>query len=206
MSDRYKSILLFGAPGVGKGTQGALLAKVPGFHHISTGEMFRTMDRNTELGRVFTQYSQRGELVPDELTIRLWGENVNARRTLGLYKPCSDILLLDGIPRTTTQARLMEGRIEVLGVVHLTTADPDVMVRRLRDRALKEGRVDDASEGTIRRRFEVYQAETRPMLEHYPSALVHDVEAVGSPAAVLLNILGAIVPAVEHVHASMCAK
>ncbi|MCA9279686.1 MAG: nucleoside monophosphate kinase [Phycisphaeraceae bacterium] len=206
MSDRYKSILLFGAPGVGKGTQGALLAKVPGFHHLSTGEMFRNMDRGSELGRVFTQYSHRGELVPDELTIRLWGENVNARRTLGLYKPDRDILLLDGIPRTTAQARLMEGRIEVLGIVHLTTSDPEVMVKRLRDRALKEGRVDDADEKTIRRRFEVYQNETRPMLEHYTPELVHDVEAVGSPAYVLLNILQAIVPVLEQAGACSCAK
>lgn len=196
-SEPYKAVLLFGAPGVGKGTQGAMLALIPGFHHMSTGDMFRNLDRHTELGRIFQDYSNRGELVPDHVTIRLWQQNVDARIVLGRYKPDRDLLILDGIPRTTSQAKLIDGRIDVLAVVHLTTRDPEVMVQRLKARALKEGRADDAKEETIRRRFEVYQAETKPMLEFYPRAIVHEIEAVGSPARVLHDILAVLVPILD---------
>ena len=68
---KYQTILLFGAPGAGKGTQGSILAQVPGFHHISTGDMFRTLDIHSELGKIFFEHSSKGELVPDEVTIAL---------------------------------------------------------------------------------------------------------------------------------------
>ena len=70
-SDRYATVLLFGAPGVGKGTQGKILAQVPGFYHMSTGDMFRTLDTHTGIGQQIMDFMSRGELVPDELTIKL---------------------------------------------------------------------------------------------------------------------------------------
>ena len=72
MADRYRSILLLGPPGVGKGTQGKLLGSIPGFFHLATGEMFRGMDKDSTLGKEVVSYSPRGELVPDEVTVRLW--------------------------------------------------------------------------------------------------------------------------------------
>jgi adenylate kinase len=79
-------------------------------------------------------------------------------------------------------------------VIHLVCRDVDAMVMRMRRRALKENRLDDADEKVIRRRFEVYQRETAPVLEHYPKAVVHEVDAVGSPAVILQRILDIVAP------------
>ena len=108
MPDRYQTILLFGAPGAGKGTQGKILGCIPGFYHLSCGEVFRTLDVHSDLGRTFIEYSSRGELVPDDLTIRMWHQNMHARTVLSDYKPHQDLLVLDGIPRNVNQARLLE--------------------------------------------------------------------------------------------------
>ncbi|MCC6283711.1 MAG: nucleoside monophosphate kinase [Phycisphaerales bacterium] len=198
MPNRYKTVLLFGAPGVGKGTQGKILGQVPGFFHLSCGDVFRTLDVNSDLGRVFQEYSSRGELVPDDLTIRMWYENMHARTILSIYKPREDILVLDGIPRSVNQARLLEKYIDVLCVVHLRCPDPEKMIQRLRRRALKENRVDDAREDVIRRRWQVYEAETAPVLACYRPEIIREVDAVGSPAAVLQHVLQAVVPVQER--------
>ena len=79
MSKRYQTILLFGAPGSGKGTQGKVLGQIPGFYHLSCGEVFRTLNINSELGKIFYEYSSRGELVPDDVTVNMWKENIVAQ-------------------------------------------------------------------------------------------------------------------------------
>lgn len=194
MPDRYKTVLLFGAPGAGKGTQGKILGQIPGFFHLSCGEVFRTLDIHSELGRVFYEYSSRGELVPDDVTVRMWAENLHAQNVLSLYKPHDDLLVLDGIPRNVHQARIMEEHIDVLAIVHLVCRDKEAMMKRLRRRALKENRADDAREEVIRKRWEVYEKETFPVLDFYPDTLVHEVDAMGSPAAVLQHVLQVVVP------------
>ena len=80
MAEQYKTVLFFGAPGAGKGTQGELIGSVPGFFHMSTGDMFRSLDRNSEAGKKFESYSSKGELVPDEVTIELWQDYMNQRQ------------------------------------------------------------------------------------------------------------------------------
>ncbi|MEO1717767.1 MAG: nucleoside monophosphate kinase, partial [Planctomycetota bacterium] len=67
--EKYQCVLLFGAPGAGKGTQGAILGRIPGFFHLSCGEVFRSLDIHSDLGKVFYEYSSKGELVPDEVTV-----------------------------------------------------------------------------------------------------------------------------------------
>lgn len=191
---RYKTVLLFGAPGSGKGTQGKVLGSVPGFFHLSCGEVFRTLNAHSELGQLFLKYSSQGLLVPDDVTIRMWRENTQAQTILSLYKPDQDLLILDGIPRNANQATIMDEYIEVLLIVHLTCRDENKMFDRLRKRALKENRADDAREEVIRKRWKVYQDETRPVLEHYPSAIIREVDAIGSPAEVLQHILEMVVP------------
>jgi adenylate kinase len=199
MTTRYQTVLLFGAPGVGKGTQGKILAQIPGFYHMSTGDMFRTLDVHSSAGQEIIRYMSRGELVPDELTVRLWRENAKARAVLSLYKPHQDILILDGIPRNVNQAKMIEQDVNVLAIVHLVCRDQDEMVKRLRGRALKENRRDDAKEEVIRHRWRVYEEETSPVLAHYPRDLIHEVDAMGSPACVLQHILEEIVP-VQSAH------
>ena len=197
MPHRYQTILLFGAPGAGKGTQGKILGQVPGFYHLSCGEVFRTLDIHSELGKIFYEYSSRGELVPDDVTVRMWQENIRAQTILGLYKPHDDLLVLDGIPRNARQAELMDEHIKVLAIVHLTCSNKEAMIKRLRRRALKENRADDAREDVIRRRWDVYEQETRPVLEYYPDEIIRTVDAVGSPARVLEHVLEAVVPVQE---------
>lgn len=197
MPHRYQTILLFGAPGAGKGTQGKILGQIPGFYHLSCGEVFRTLDLTSEIGRTFLQYSSRGELVPDDVTIRMWQQNMHARTVLSDYKPQQDLLVLDGIPRNVNQARLMEKHIQVLKIIHLVCPDKDEMIKRLRRRALKENRVDDAKEEVIHRRWGVYEQETFPVLEYYDKAKVAEVSAMGSPARVLQHLLEHVVPVQE---------
>lgn len=194
MPTRYKSVLLFGAPGAGKGTQGKVLGTIPGFYHFACGDVFRTIDISSELGKIFYEHSSRGQLVPDDVTVRMWLEQIKARSVIGAYKPTKDLLILDGIPRTAAQARLMDPHVEVLKVIHLICPDQAAMIERLRRRALKENRYDDADEKVIRKRWQVYESETRPVLDHFPQDRVVEVNSLGSPAMVLAEILKIVAP------------
>ncbi len=190
----YRSVLLFGAPGVGKGTQGELLGRVPGFVHMASGDMFRALDPDSEMGRRVRQYSSQGLLVPDDVTISVWRDHVGHRVKKGTYRPDTELLVLDGIPRNTAQCDALGAHIEVLRVVHLKAPSVDEMVQRLKKRATKQGRSDDADEAVIRRRFEVYEQETSPVLEYYDARLLSKISALGLPAEVLMHVLEAIVP------------
>ncbi len=192
---RYRTVLLFGAPGAGKGTQGNILGQIPGFYHCSCGDVFRNIDITTDLGKTFLEYSSRGELVPDEITVKMWARAIKARSFLGDFKPRNDLLVLDGIPRTLEQANLMDELIDVIQIIHLTCDDEQAMFKRLRRRALKENRHDDADEKVIRNRWHVYEQETAPVLKHYPAELITNVDSMGSPAQVLHDILDFVVPA-----------
>lgn len=190
----YPTLLLFGAPGVGKGTQGAILGHVPGFFHLSMGDIFRALDPDSPEGRQARRHFLRGELVPDELTIRIWKRGLDERVESGAYRPDREILVLDGIPRNPNQSALLKDTIDVWLVVHLAASDKELMIKRIRGRALAENRPDDADEAVIRRRFEVYHAESEPVLRWYPRDQVATVDALGTPAEVLRRLLDVIVP------------
>ena len=132
---RYESILLFGAPGSGKGTQGKIIGTIPGFYHSATGDIFRSLDLQSEMGRIFWEYAGKGKLVPDEITIRLWKQYIKGMEMINQFHPNSEILVLDGIPRNLEQARLLDETIEVVKVIHLICTDMSKMVERLRRRA-----------------------------------------------------------------------
>ena len=196
---RYATVLLFGAPGVGKGTQGKILGQIPGFFHLACGDVFRSLDINSPEGKEIYKYSSQGMLVPDETTIKVWKRNLDALTVLSHYKPHEDLLILDGIPRNRRQAELVEEHIEVLQVVHLLCRDTEAMIHRIRRRAIRENRADDAQEDIIRHRFDVYKDETQPVLDYYPSRIIAEVDAIGSPAEVLLQTLKCVVP-VQNQH------
>lgn len=198
MSARYRSVLIFGAPGVGKGTQGKLIGLIPGFRHLSTGDIFRSLNPESETGRVFRAYSARGELVPDEFTISLWREHVRRQIEAGSYDPRRQLLILDGIPRSAAQAQQMDGDIEVLQILHLVAGDEQVLLERMQRRARRENRHDDADATVIRNRWSVYNRETLPVLEHYGEERCVEIDAIGSPGRVLLDILRAVVPIHEE--------
>ena len=193
-AQRYRTVLLFGAPGAGKGTQGKVLGTIPGFYHCACGDVFRNIDIHSELGRVSYEYSSQGKLVPDEVTVQMWAEAIHAHHFLGDFKPNVDLLILDGIPRTLEQAKLIEDYVEVLKIIHLTCNDEQEMFKRLRRRALKENRFDDADEKVIRKRWDVYAEETKPLLEFYDDDLIYEVDSIGSPAMVLHDTLDVVAP------------
>jgi adenylate kinase len=186
---RYRTILFFGAPGSGKGTQGKILGKTPGFYHCACGDVFRSLDPTSELGAEFLEYSSKGKLVPDEITVRLWHESIRKTVESGKFRPDRDYLILDGIPRNVGQAALMEDLIEVRRVFHLSCPDRDKLVARLKKRALRDNRLDDANEEVIRHRLSTYDSESKPMLEHYSSVKRHDIDATMTPLEVLHGII-----------------
>lgn len=200
---RYPSVLLFGAPGVGKGTQGTILSHIPGFFHLSTGDVFRAVDIGSPEGREVYGYSSRGELVPDELTIKIWKKALEGNIALSFFKPHEDLLILDGIPRNVNQAEILESYVDVLKVVHLVCEDEESMLHRVKRRAIRENRADDAKEEVIRHRFEVYHQRTEPVLKYYSDERIATVDSLGSPAEVVARILEVVIPCQnEHFRSS----
>jgi adenylate kinase len=191
---RFPTILLFGAPGVGKGTQGAILGHVPGFHHLSCGDVFRSLNIGSPEGREIYEYSSRGELVPDELTVRIWKKALHGQIAISRYKPPDEFLVLDGIPRNPGQAKIIADIINVQHVIHLVCADEQSMIDRIKRRAIRENRADDANEQVIRTRFDVYRRESEPVINCYPRDIIAEIDGMHSPAEVLKSILEVLIP------------
>lgn len=191
---RYRSILMFGSPGAGKGTQGKILGSVPGFFHLSVGDVFRSIDIGSHAGQQIYNYTSKGQLVPDELTVQIWKTTLDAYVALTTYKPREDILVLDGIPRNVAQTELVKDHLEILQVINLSCENEEDMILRMRRRAIRENRADDANEDVIRNRFAIFHKVTKPVLECYPEEIISTVEANGSPAEVLWKILRAVIP------------
>ena len=122
---KYRTYLIFGAPGSGKGTQGKILGQIPRFFHCACGDVFRSLDTRTPIGQAFLEYSSRGELVPDEITVKLWMARLGDMVGAHTFKPDIDSLVLDGIPRSMNQAKIMRDLIEVKRVFHLSCPDRD---------------------------------------------------------------------------------
>lgn len=193
---RYKAILLFGAPGSGKGTQGKIIGQIPGFFHSSTGDIFRSLDLRSEMGRAFWEYASRGQLVPDDITIKVWKQYITGMEWINQFHPESEVIVLDGLPRNVHQAQLLQKEIEVIKIIYLR-AELDKMVERLRRRALKENRFDDANDAVIRKRLETFERDTRPVLDQYPPDIVVRIDAMQSQIQVLAEIIKELIP-VKH--------
>jgi adenylate kinase len=194
-NSQYRAILLFGAPGVGKGTQGQRIGQLPHYRHLSTGDLFRSLERESPLGREVRSFSERGVLVPDELTIRIFRDAIERQIASTQFDSARDTLVLDGIPRNVNQARILDDLVRVVRIIYLLSSNEQVMVDRMKRRAEVEGRKDDADESIIRRRFDVYRRETQPVLEHYPSDLVIEIDALGTPDEVAAAIAKELTPA-----------
>ena len=186
------AILILGAPGSGKGTQGKALGMVPRFFHCACGDVFRSLDTRTELGKKFVEYSSKGQLVPDELTIELWKAQIENWKDSHVYFPDADILVLDGIPRNVRQAEILSEYVDVLQVFHLSCPNREELDRRMRKRALRDNRMDDASDKVIEERIRTYEAETKPILEFYPESIRTDIDAAQQPIKVLNDIISRI--------------
>jgi adenylate kinase len=190
---KYRTILMFGAPGSGKGTHGRILGTVPGFFHCSCGEVFRNLNPETPLGKIFVQHSSKGQLVPDEPTIELWQGYAHGLTASGRFQPKTDTLVLDGIPRNVHQAEMLDDFLNVVAVFYMCSSSFKNLVARLQRRALKDNRLDDASLEVIKARLKTYEAETRPVLNFYGPRVVHRINTDGTPPETFLKVLRKVV-------------
>lgn len=202
MLREYQALLLIGPPGSGKGTQGKILDALPGIHCWKAGDALRAIAPESDIGRMIHLHLSRGELVPDELAVSLCLDDLKAHVTAGMYHPATDLLVLDGLPRTVGQAVLLDAQMAVLRILHLVCDDVEQLVRRLRQRAAEQGRADDADERMIRHRLEVYQRDTAPVLEYYPAERIAKIDALKSPAEVFDQILHLVIPLLNRRRAS----
>ncbi len=190
---KYRTILLFGAPGSGKGTHGKILGSIPGYFHCSCGDVFRSLSPDMPLGKVFVEYSSRGELVPDEPTIKLWRDYMQRQTAGGRIDPARNTLVLDGIPRNVHQAEMLNKFLDVIAVFYMCSANFENLVKRLQRRALKDNRLDDANLDVIRARLKTYERETKPVLNYYGKKIVHRINTDGTPPETFLKVLRQVV-------------
>lgn len=173
------NIVLFGPPGAGKGTQSEKLFRKFDLVHISTGDLFRThLKSETELGMKARAYMDRGELVPDEITIGMLKEKVEEN-------PGANGFIFDGFPRTTPQAEALDNLLASLDTSITACLSLHVpeneLIQRLLHRGKTSGRADDSNEEVIRNRLAVYQRETAPLKDYYARQdKLREVNGVGT--------------------------
>jgi adenylate kinase len=173
------NIVLFGKPGAGKGTQADFLKAKYQLFHISTGDLFRHhISNKTELGTMAQSFMDKGDLVPDQVTIDMLKDAVENH-------PDARGFIFDGFPRTTKQAQaldqfLKEKSMQISATLALE-ADYDILVARLLNRGKTSGRSDDQDEEKIRNRFEEYNNKTAPLRDFYTAqGKFHSVNGIGS--------------------------
>lgn len=185
-----KNIVIFGAPGCGKGTQSAQLIDRYGFEHISTGNVLRNeIKAGTELGAVAKSYIDKGNLIPDDLMIKILAD---------VYDKAGQVngVIFDGFPRTIPQAEALEKMLEERGGKVDIMLDLDVphdeLIKRLIERGKVSGRADD-NEETIKKRLEIYDVQTKPLINWYKQRGVYEhIHGVGELNKILEDICRAI--------------
>lgn len=185
---RYNTILLFGPPGSGKSLWGKILGLLPGFYHLSTGEIFRALDLESKIGIQVTKMMRTGKLVPDDVTFDLLKQHLKKADLRGDFRPPGEVLLLDGFPRTAQQADMLKSVADLKIILLLDAPDRQILVERLRQRVVLENRPDDADERTIHHRFELYDAETPNILAHFSENLIEHIDVSRPPLEILSTI------------------
>jgi adenylate kinase len=185
------NIVLFGKPGAGKGTQAEFLKEKYNLVHLSTGDIFRYNIKNeTDLGKLAKTYMDKGELVPDAVTINMLQSEVEKN-------PNAKGFLFDGFPRTISQAEalddfLVSKKDKITATIALD-ADDEILVKRLLERGKTSGRVDDQDEEKIRNRYQEYNEKTAPLITYYTKQnKYYSVNGIGTIAEIterLSNII-----------------
>jgi adenylate kinase len=194
----FRAVLIFGPPGAGKGTLGKFLSSAGNHCHLSSGDIFRGLSPESPAGKLFHEYAGKGLLLPDEATIDIWHHYVHGLIATNRYFPSQQLLLLDGVPRTAKQAKLLEKYIKIEGIIVLDIPDIDILVKRLQRRAVFEKRLDDMDPKVLRTRMEVYNRDTMKLLEHFPSKLIHHFNGNQKPLEVLRDVLVGLTDLLAH--------
>ena len=173
------NIVLFGKPGAGKGTQAEFLKGKYNLTHLSTGDIFRYNIKNaTKLGMLAKTYMDKGDLVPDEVTIQMLQSEVD-------QNPQSSGFLFDGFPRTIAQAEALDSFLvsknQSITATIALEANDEILVQRLLERGKTSGRPDDQDEEKIRNRYDEYNQKTAPLMKYYQAqGKFHAVDGIGS--------------------------
>ncbi len=186
---KYRSILIFGPPGSGKGTLGGFLSSAGSQFHLSSGDIFRGLSPESSAGQLYNSYASKGLLVPDAVTIKIWRHFVSGLIATNRYFPEQQYLLLDGIPRTARQAEIIDSYIDIKHIIVLKVSNQEELIGRLQRRATIERRSDDVDIDVLRTRFDVYNKETAQVLDRYPSHLISTFNAEQRPLEVLRDVL-----------------
>lgn len=196
--EKFRTILILGPPGSGKGTLGKFLSTAGNLFHLSSGDIFRGMDPDSVIGKMYHSYASQGNLVPDEVTIEVWCQYMQGQIATNRYFPQKQFLLLDGIPRTISQAKILDQYIDVVKIIELNMPDVEGLIKRLKRRALIEKRQDDVNEVVLQNRMTVYAKETLALLSHYPKELISTFNADQKPLEVLRDILVEMAGLLSH--------
>jgi adenylate kinase len=181
------NIVLFGKPGAGKGTQADILKEKYNLTHLSTGDIFRYNIKNeTDLGKLAKTFMDKGDLVPDEVTIQMLQSEVDAN-------PDSAGFLFDGFPRTIAQAEALDAFLETKNQSITATialdANDEILVKRLLERGKTSGRPDDQDEEKIRNRYDEYNQKTAPLTDYYQAQdKFQAVDGIGALEEVTLRL------------------
>lgn len=189
LKEKFRAILIFGPPGSGKGTLGKFLSTAGNHFHLSSGDIFRGMDPDSDIGKVYHSYASQGNLVPDEVTVDVFRQYIQGQVATNHYFPAKQFLLLDGIPRTLLQAKILDEYIDVVKVIVLDMPNIEGLIKRMKRRALIEKRQDDADDTVLQNRMQVYKKETYTLLEHYPKDRIVTFNADQKPLEVLKDVL-----------------
>lgn len=182
-----RAIVLFGYPGSGKGTQGKILSALPGFHHVAMGDILRALTPANPLYQSVQGYLRQGNLVPDQLVMELFAQYIG---TLPVRE--QDFLIIDGIPRNRQQVDLLTRLVNVIKIFKLSVYDEEIVIDRIRRRALAQNRADDASDAVIQHRLAVYRSETETCVTAYPGTLLTRIQANQPIFDVHLDIISAL--------------